>query len=201
MSYIEALEDGIEKIYDGVPGGIYLVPCEVCGTKLRHRQYSRKRTYVCDYCKGVIKKKEKILLEHLEGIETQAEKRFAKAVENIRKQVKDFGKYERAIELAKTRVERYGSVPEAMVAIELLKNKYRIIPQQKVGKYKVDFALPDQKKVIEVDGELYHKNNRNSKREGEVQIALGFSWKIIHIPAELISKDITRLVKIINIMN
>jgi very-short-patch-repair endonuclease len=199
--YREALEDGIQYIGGESGRGHFLIPCEVCGRNVIKTQYSRKRNYLCDYCKGVTKKKEKIYLEHLVGIETPNEKRFRKATENIKNQVKDFRLYEKAVETARTRAEKYGSVPEAMVAIELLKNKYRIIPQQKIGKYRVDFALPDQKKVIEVDGEIYHKNNRNCDREATIQFTLGVSWKIIHIPAELISNDITKLVKILNISN
>jgi very-short-patch-repair endonuclease len=197
--YKEALEDGIQYVGVEFGRGHFLIPCEICGRNIIKTQYSRKRNYLCDYCKGVTKKKEKIYLEHLVGIETPNEKRFRKAAENIKSQVRNFKDYDKAIETAKTRAEKYGSVPEAMVAIELLKNKYRIIPQQKIGKYRVDFALPDQKKVIEVDGEIYHKNNRNCDREATIQFTLGVSWKIIHIPAELISNDITKLVKILNI--
>jgi very-short-patch-repair endonuclease len=199
--YKEALENGIQYIGGEFGRGYFLIPCELCGKNVKKTQYSTTRNYLCDYCKGVVKKKKKIYLEQLEGIQTPNDKRFHKAVENIKSQVKDFKPYEKAIEIAKTRAEKYGSVPEAMVAIELLKNKYRITPQQKIGKYRVDFALPDQKKIIEVDGEIYHKNNRNCDREATIQFTLGVSWKIIHIPAELITNDITKLVKILNISN
>lgn len=206
--YKEAKEDKVTIVedewgytalgYSIINRGYFMIPCEVCGSEIKNKQYSRTRKYVCDCCKKAIKKREKIALERLEDIITPNEKRFNVAVENIKKQVKDFGKYEKAIGIAKSRLERYGSIPEAMVAIELIKNHHRIIPQQKVGKYKVDFALPDIKKVIEVDGELYHRNNHNSDREGTIQLSLGFDWKILHIPAELIAKDITKLQRAIN---
>jgi very-short-patch-repair endonuclease len=198
MGYLEALEDGIEFVQQK-NGWYYLIPCELCGVKIKGWQYGRKRTYLCKYCRDAINKKEKILLDHIAGIETPAEKRFCKAVENIEKQVKHFEKYEKAIKMAKGRAEKYASIPEAMVAIELLKNKHRVIPQQRVGKYRVDFVLPDEKKAIEVDGELYHRNKRNDGREGIIQLTLGLDWKIIHIPAELIAKDIRKLEKAINI--
>ena len=79
----------------------------------------------------------------------------------------------------------------------LLKLGYNIIPQQKIGRYKVDFAIPDQKLVIEVDGELYHGCEGEGKREATIQISLGFAWKIIHVPAEWIEKDIRKLKKVI----
>lgn len=93
----------------------------------------------------------------------------------------------------------YGSIPEAMVAIELLRLGYRIIPQQKVKKYKVDFAIPKEKIVIEVDGYVYHKDSYKGDREAIIQLALGLDWKIIHIPAELIAEDITKLKSAIGI--
>lgn len=194
-SFYWAKADGIEMEPCKNRGTAYLIPCEVCGEIIRKPQYSRKRNYICDYCKGLIKKKEKIVLEHLDGVETKEERRFRKAVENIEKQVKNFKAYEKAIEVAKTRQGRYGSIPEAMVAIELIKNKHKIIPQQRVGKYRVDFVIPEIKLVVEVDGKIFHQNNREKAydRDAAIQIALGTGWKIIHIPAELVAKRITRL--------
>lgn len=198
--YREAVEDGIAQTKEKY-GFIYLIPCEVCGEIIKNRHYSRIRNYICSCCRSKVLKKEKMLLDHLEGIidgSTTHTKRFEKAVANIKQQVVNFKSYEKAIELAKKRTEMYGSVPEAMVAIELLKNKHRIIPQQKIAKYRVDFALPDLKKIIEIDGEIYHRNIYKTDREAIIQLSLGFEWGIIHIPAELIAKDIRKLQRIIN---
>lgn len=196
-----AIEDGVELLgpYETCRGirYNYSIPCELCGRRIVRTEYSRKRSYICDYCKGVIKKKKKTQMsEELKNIKTPKEMRFDRAVEKIRKQVKNFSEYEKAIEIAKTRAEYYGSIPEAMVAIELLKLKYRIIPQQKIGKYKVDFVLPNKKIVIEVDGALFH-SKPNNDREATIQFSLGLDWKIIHLPAELIEKNIVKLKTVI----
>lgn len=196
-SYLNALADGIECRRNERGHSYYSIPCETCGKEIRSTRYIRSVTYLCPYCKKVAKVKQKIALEQISGIETPCDKRFARAVEKIEKQVNDFPKYQKAIELAKTRAENYGSIPEAMVAIELLKNGHRVIPQQKVGKYRIDFVLPQHKIAIEVDGELYHRNNRNPEREGTLQLSLGLDWKIAHIPSELIAKDIKKLERII----
>ncbi len=199
MGYADALEDGITV--DGNGGRcFYYIPCEICGRKIRRTQYSRKRIYVCDYCKGLIKKKEQACIpKELEDVETKKEKQFNHAVEKIKDQVKSFEEYGNAIKIARTRAELYGSIPEAMVAIELLKLKYKIIPQQKIKNYKVDFAIPSQKIVIEVDGEIYHRDKYKGDREAIIQLSLGLDWKIIHIPAELIANDITKLKDAISI--
>lgn len=150
------------------------------------------------YVKGTKLGKKKAYEDKYIDVETKWEKRFNSAVENISKQVRNFDDYEDAIRLARTRLNDYDSIPEAMVAIELVRLGHSVIPQQKIGRYKVDFALKDIKTIVEIDGELYHKNIHKNDREATIQLCLGFDWKIIHIPASLISKDIQKLEKIIS---
>ena len=84
------------------------------------------------------------------------------------------------------------------MCIELLRLNHKGIPQQKIGKYKVDFVVKDLKTVIEVDGEIYHRKI-NSDREAMIQVSLGMEWKIKHVPAELIRKDIQKLNKVLEL--
>ena len=207
MSKEEAILDGIKVEYDknypcrgGCGGYVYYIPCQICGRILKRNVYSRTLNYSCNYCKKTIKKKAKIQKELLE-VETPKERQFNKAVSNILNQVKNPVEYERAIKLAKTRCELYGSIPETMVCIELLKLGYNVIPQQKINKYRVDFAIPDNKLIIEVDGSIYHKDVYKGDREAIIQLSLGLDWKIIHIPAEKIAKNITKVKNIINVFN
>lgn len=207
MSKAEAEFDGIERVYDKRRGSrgklgtwIYKIPCEVCGKTVIKTQYRRDVNYLCDYCKGLIRKKERIAIsDEIISKETKREKQFKNAVEKIKSQVKDFHRYEKAIDIAKTKAELYGSTPETMAAIELLKLGYRIIPKQKIKQYKVDFAIPKEKIVIEVDGSIYHRDRNKGDREAIIQLSLGLDWKIIHIPAELIAEDITKLKSAIGI--
>ena len=188
----EAEKDGV-KVVEGEYGRYtYFIPCEICGRRIRRTQYSRKRNYVCDYCKGVIKEKKKIMIP--EG-QTKHDLRFDSAVQNIKKSVKNFDDYRKAISIAQTRSHSYGSVPEAVAAIELLKNKLKIIPQQRVGKYKIDFVIPDLKILLEIDGKLYHANlQKEGERDFYLQMRFGSAWTMIHFPAEYIEKDVTKLV-------
>lgn len=187
----DAAEDGIERI-PGVRHGTFLIPCEVCGRKIQRTSYSRKRTYICDYCKGVIKKK---LAPTIPDTETKAERRFKTAVRRVREQVKDFSKYEHAVEIARKRVEKYGSIPEAMMAIGLLQAKFAITPQQRIGKYNVDFLIPKHKAIVEVDGGIYHTNmEREARRDLYLKAALGFDWVVIHVPAERIEQSVVKSV-------
>lgn len=209
MGYNEALADGIQRVYDAEIGRggkkgtyVYLVPCEICGTVTKKRVYRRDLINTCDKCKATLKARQtekKKIDSKLLQVETKHEQRFNKAVSKIKKQVKDFSSYTNAINIAKTSLEKYDSIPESMVAIELIHLKYKIIPQQKVGKYRVDFAIPKEKIVIEVDGSVYHKDIYKGDREATIQFSLGMDWKIIHIPAEMIENDITKLKDIIDV--
>lgn len=195
-----ALHDGIDILKDERGYRTYLIPCCKCGKIIRRKQYTSEKDYLCDYCTLNLKEKKKAKAQsELDKVRSRKEQAFDKAVERIRKQVRNFDVYSKAIKIAETRAERYGSIPEAMVAIELLKLGYNIIPQQKVGRYKVDFAIPEQKLVIEVDGKLYHQGEGEGKREATIQISLGFAWQIIHVPAELIEKDVRKLEKVIEV--
>lgn len=156
MSRADAIRDGIEIVEDGRWGCYYKIPCAQCGNTYGSRQYTGNRTYLCPICREINKKKRKAAVEELAlsipDAETKEEKRYRKAVEEIEKQVGSLKGYERAVEICRKATFKYGSTPEAMLAIELVKNKYKIIPQQKIGSYHVDFALPDEKLIIEVDG-------------------------------------------------
>ena len=78
-----------------------------------------------------------------------------------------------------------------------VKNNIKARHQVKLGRYKADFVLPDEKIVLEVDGVLYHNKNTEQKeqiRDNLICLALGSEWDVIRISDELINTNITRLV-------
>ena len=203
MSRADALRDGIEYV-ENERGYIvyYKIPCHLCGETYGSRQYTGNRIYLCPTCRELKKAKQKAFVEQLElsipDAETKEEKRYRKAVETIEKRYGSLKGYEESIEVCRKATFKYGSVPEAMLAIELVRRGYRIIPQQKVGKYHVDFALPNEKLIIEVDGSIYHTNKRKElEREGHINLVIGLDWHFIHIPAESIDKDVRKVVRLL----
>lgn len=206
MGKKEADADGIKYYYDSEVGArgrkgatVYLVPCSRCGEEIKSLTYGRSHEYICDKCRlGVKKQNKELERELLIELTTEGERRFTKAVQEIKKQVKDFQSYHRVITIARKAQDKYGSVPEAMVAIELLKLGYKIIPQQRIGKYKVDFYLPNVKTVVEVDGKIFHQNRDDNDREAMIMLSLGLDTRIVHIPADRISKDINKLKECLN---
>lgn len=203
----KAKVDGFNGYYDPNHGSrghigsyVYEIPCEMCGNMTKQINYSRGNVYMCPDCRNLLRKKRKLaeIQEYLQII-TKEEKRFDKALLEIENQVKDLRRYERAIKIAKKAITKYSSIPEVMVAIELIKLGYSIIPQQKVTRYRVDFAIPKEKIVIEIDGGIFHKNKSVAlDREIIIQAALGMDWIIIHIPAEAIRNNIRKMKVIID---
>lgn len=180
-----AIEDGVRMDNRGN----YYPKCYCCGDEMRSTMYKRHHTYICSRCRTIIYKLRK---ENQMGEDerTKIERRFDRAVEKLRKQNCGSG-WDKAIEVAKTRIEKYGSVPETMMAIALIHYRYKIIPQQKIGQYTVDFAIPKEQIVVEVDGSLYHKNyTKEADRDSRILLMLGVGWDIMHVPAEAIEKDI-----------
>ena len=206
ISELNAEQDGIEMYKDENGIKHYLIPCESCGSITDKQVYRRDVRHLCDRCKlkayTLIHRKRKFANEEvLSEIVTPKQRQFDKAVDEIRKLDRlHFDKYEKAIQRAETRCEDYGSIPEAMVVIELLRLGYKIIPQAKVAKMKVDFALPDEKVIIEVDGSIYHSKEDNAYRDHAIKYHLGEEWEVIHIPAEQIRKHLTKMRKIMKML-
>lgn len=185
---------GVKRIiYNGTE--MYEIPCVICGKKTRSYTFDSMRTYKCLTCYSSVMKKhekkrrlekrkhEEILAEKLE-VDLTRFRRFEKAVSY-------FGvEYFYAIEQAQEAMEKFDSVPEVVACIELLHIGVRVIPHQCVGNYTVDFCLPDEKAVLEIDGILYHSNYyREHSRDIALQNMLGDGWVIKHIPADAVMKN------------
>lgn len=71
-----------------------------------------------------------------------------------------------------------------------------LIPQYDIGRYRVDFALPDEHLVIELDGHDYHKTKeqrtRDAKRERDLQ-ELG--WYVIRFTGTEVYRNIEQCIE------
>lgn len=181
--------------------GYVEMKCTICGSTFRMRR--RSSNPVCVHCKCKETNKRNRIAKEIKSsddIRTKNEKRFDNAIECITKQVKDIAEWDKAIRIAEQASEKYGSIPEAIIAILLAKNNISFIPQQRIGKYKVDFCIPEYKTILEVDGEIYHCNERRELyRTSTIKYSLGAEWKIIRIPADDIKNDIKSAIKFISL--
>lgn len=174
----------------------YIVPCDVCGELIETTKYSTNSVYKCKSCHSEeVAIKNKILEmvkwrnNELEAKELGADYEHFHRFENA---TKKFNKatYSKDIEKARKAMGKFDSVPEAVACIELLHIGARVIVQQKIGSFTVDFCLPKEKVVIEIDGSLYHKDkDKEFKRDYVLKNHLGDDWIIKHIPSDSVMSN------------
>lgn len=208
FNMMQAKEDGfcpkvVRNPFPTRGSGIYIweveVKCDKCGHMFTRRMYKGGQ-HLCEFCKRILRANAIATDNELEYELTpyvpalsKNEKRFSIAQSKMPKRYD----YSRAIELARTKLNQYDSVPEAMVAIELIRLGYKVIPQQTIAGYRVDFCLPDIKLIIEVDGSIYHSDTKKEIiRESVIRRSMP-GWLILHLPAGWISKHIYKLQKCI----
>lgn len=199
MSYIEAVEDGIRHTDD--PNGLnwYYPICHVCNmNEVPTWMYRRGVKYTCDICKlkeNLEDKKSKVT----EDWDTK-EKKYANAVKRMQAVCSHWDAYSNACEKIHKKLHTNGwfqSTEEIMVAIELVQKNVKARHQVQFGRYRVDFVLPDEKILLEVDGKMYHNESTKKKeiiRDNLILINLGPSWEMIRIGDDMINENISRLV-------
>lgn len=169
--------------------------CFECGQKVIVSNRARYKI-LCDRCKNEIKKQN--TLDQQEDTALKHQVRFQNAISFLETKVRDINTYHNAIEKAKEKILRYGSQDEVIAAIVMLHNGYSVIAQQKIGRYRVDFVLPEDKIIVEIDGRIFHNDkNKERQRDNEISLKMGVEWRIIHIPTDLLEKSPFSLIKAI----
>lgn len=85
--------------------------------------------------------------------------------------------------------DTFDSIPEVMLAIQLERIGLKYYSQKKIGDCKVDFVIPQIKVILEIDGEIYHKDNDKAfLRDRKIMSLVGENWEIIHIDASMVPK-------------
>lgn len=151
------------------------------------------------YCKECLKvEEEKTAEEHKLYVKLKKREMFRKAVKLLEDQHTDMYDYKESIEVVKDFLEgnpdKFDSSYEVLTAIILVHNRIYAKMQYKVGKYQVDFLLPDKFTVLEIDGERHkHKRDYDSVRDREIKKLLGSHWEIIRIPTERLDADAKKI--------
>lgn len=160
-------------------------------------------TYERSYCSDCFEKHqeedEQLMNEYLKA---KIKVMWRRAVNNLEKQnlqMNDY--YEEAkfvLDLALEDYNKFQSSPEMMAAIQLLKQRVKAKVQYKVGRYRVDFLLPELKVVLEIDGKLHdYKVKKDSKRDAAILNELNAEdtgWEVIRIPVKHIDQNVSKLV-------
>lgn len=151
------------------------------------------------YCKKCYADTMKRLKEENEQfIYLRRKRMFEHALDKLERQHIDFAKYEDAIKTVQDYNEnndgKFDSSEEVMAAVMLIQNHYHIKPQAKVGSFQVDFMLPDDMLIVEIDGIMHkQKKDYDKKRDIRIKEILGDQWQIIRIPTDFIDSKVEKL--------
>lgn len=165
------------------------------------RELSVKFRCYCDKCYEIVREKEKA--ELAEYVRLKKRVMFNRALNLLEKQSTNMYEYKEAIEVVEDHMNRkpdkYDSSYEVIAAIVLVQNRIVSKMQYRIGKYQVDFLLPEIGVVLEIDGER-HKNRKkyDSERDAYIKQQLGYGWDIIRIKTEYLDMNASRLVDAID---
>lgn len=189
--------------------------CWICGkeaTKTRDLAYADKymilqpikkyqqRCY-CDECfKKVM---DEMLADKREYVRLKKKMMFERAVNILEHQKMNIYKYQEAIkavqEYAAENPDKFDSSYEMIAAIILIYHRIECKLQQKIGRYQVDFVLPVEHIILEIDGERHkHRKAYDSERDAFIKAELGGDWQIMRISTECLDMHANRLIKAIN---
>ena len=162
---------------------------------------SNYRRCYCDNCYKEFEQKE--LEERKLYIKLKKREMFRKAVHLLENQRTDMYEYKEAIEVVQNfiedNVDKFDSSYEVLAAIVLVQNRIYSKMQYKVGKYQVDFLLPDYMVVLEIDGERHkHRKEFDSQRDKFIKKELGVHWEIIRLSTDDLDKDAKKIPKAID---
>lgn len=156
---------------------------------------TRFRCY-CKECFKIVQQEEHD--ERQEYIRLKKREMFRKACNTLENQNVDMYKYKDAIDAVEEKIteapDKFDSSYEVLTAIILVHNCIYSKMQYRIGDYQVDFFLPDDKVILEIDGERHsHRKGYDSIRDEYIRRTLGEPWQIIRIPTSLLDKHADRI--------
>lgn len=183
------------KSFDGLDR--YIIPCWTCGCKVEVPSKGFKIRAFCKECGDAYNSKKSDDLK--EYIRLKAIIMHERAMRTLEKQNVHLYLYKEAseavMEFALLPGEKFSSSHEMVAAMELIRNMVKVKTQQTVGRYRVDFMIPEMNVIFEVDGYM-HKNSKikDSKRDIDIRGILGSEWEVVRISTNDIEKHIGKLV-------
>lgn len=150
----------------------------------------------CDKCaKEVEERKQK---EFDEYIYLKKRMMFYKAVDILEKQRTKMYEYKEAIDVVEDHLtqnpDKYDSSYEVLASIILVHNRIYSKRQYKIGRYMVDFLLPEHGVILEIDGERHkYQKGHDKKRDEYIKKELGYGWDIIRIKTDYLDKNAKKL--------
>ena len=151
------------------------------------------------YCKECA---EKVKAQHeqemREHIRLKKRMMFYKALSLLERQNAYMYKLKDAIDAVEEHLtenpDKYDSAYEVLASIVLVYNKIYAKRQCKIGKYLVDFVIPEKLVILEIDGAQHkHRKDYDRKRDAYIKKELGAGWEIIRIKTEYLDQNAIKL--------
>lgn len=164
-----------------------------------YRDEKQQRGY-CEECAKAVA--EQYSADKREYIRLKKTLMFERAVRSLEHQNIDIYDYEDAIKAVQDysmkNLEKLESSDEMIAAIILVDNEIRTEVGKAIGRYRVDFYLPELKAILEIDGErhagkLYYDNERDI----EIRKILGADWEVVRIKTGYLEQNAELLVEAI----
>lgn len=150
-----------------------------------------KRCY-CDKCAERVREQER--KEEQEYIRLKKRRMFLRACDILENQHTDMYKYKEAIEAVEEHIsvhpDKYDSAYEVLAAIVLVHERIHVKMQQKIGRYQVDFIIPELLVILEIDGDRHkHRKAYDNRRDNKIKSIVGDAWEIIRINTEYLDQN------------
>lgn len=156
--------------------------CVLCG---KDYENNTRTSYKCPKCEQNL-----LFIKKLEMIDKAESKLTMVSGRSKRKRNIDLSNEVKKIrEKIAWKKVKFSSLQEAMVAIQLEYQKVEYESQKEIGGKYVDFYLPELKILLEIDGELYHKDaDKEFLRDRQIMHEVGEEYEIVHINAESVPR-------------
>ena len=146
----------------------------------------------CEECMNEINALEQ--QEQEEYIRLKKRRMFLKACELLENQHTNMYEYREAIDAVEEHIkenpDKYDSSYEVLAAIILIHERIYTKMQEKVGRYQVDFLLPELLVVLEIDGDRHtHRKTYDSQRDRAIKQELGPHWEVIRIKTDYLDQN------------
>lgn len=169
--------------------------CWKCGKGAKFAHEPQKRVY-CEDCEAEVRDEYKKLVSEYVQLKVRVmHERALRIMEDAKCYMHEYAEIApQILDDALANPEKYRSADEMIAAMVLVSNGYRVKMQYKVGKYYVDFFVPEMNVCLEIDGDRHEfKTDFDSKRDIEIRRELGEAWEVIRIPTKYLEQNPEKL--------
>lgn len=157
--------------------GTHRAYCEECFKRETEKLAERKRKYL-------VLKKQLMLERAIRSLERQEV-----PIYHYRELLLDFES------LVEEEPERFDSSEEMLAMLILADHGISVKPQFKVGKYRIDFLIPELKVALEIDGDRHAgKGYEENRRDTLIRAVLGEEWEVVRIGTDYIDANAEKLI-------